>query len=210
MSLNIFSLLPHLNNLCLLVDDEKPHIMCINETKVDSSIDDSLIRIDGHVIVQKDRNVHGGGVALYIQFELREDLICEELESVTDQIRNGKFKPLFVTSIYRPPGKRVSYFSELESLFGRLESQNKESIIMGDINCDLNTPLDNNTKHLNIILNSFGYSQLIKDATRTTKTTSTIIDHIITNGPDIISSSGVRPCSICDHDALFLKAPPKS
>ena len=89
---------------------------------------------------------------------------------------------------------------------------------MGDINCDLNTPLDNNTKHLNNILSSFGYSQLIKDATRTTKTTSNIIDHIITNRPDIISSSGVRPCGISDHDALFLirntrapklKAPPK-
>ena len=158
--------------------------------------------------VRKDRNVHGGGVALYIhqnvQFELREGLICEELESVTVQIKNGKFKPFFVTSIHRPPGKPVNYFSELESLFSRVESQNKESIIMGDINCDLNTPLNNNTKHLNNILNSFGYSQLINDATKTTKTTFTIIDQIITNRPDIISSSGVRPCGISDHDALFL------
>ena len=145
-------------------------------------------------------------------------MICEELESVTVQIKNGKFKPFFVTSIYRPQGKPVSYFSEFESLFGRLESQNKESIIMGDINCNLNTPLHNNTKHLNNILNSFGNSQLIKDATRTTKTTSTIIDHIITNRPDIISYSGVKPCGISDHDALYLirntrtpklKAPPK-
>ena len=85
---------------------------------------------------------------------------------------------------------------------------------MADINCDLNTPLDNNTKLLNNILNCFGYSQLIKGATRTTKTTSTIIDHIITNRPDSI----VRPCGISDHDALILirnarapklKAPPK-
>ena len=208
MPLNISSLLPHLDNLRLLVDDEKSHIICTNETKLNSSIDDSLIRIDDYVIVRKDRNVRGGWVALYIhqnvQFELREDLICEELESVTVQIKNGKFKPFFVTSIYKPPGKPVSYFSELESLFGRLESQNKESVITGDINCDLNTPLDNNTKHLNNILNSFGYSQLIKDATRTTKTTSSIKDHIITNRPDIISSSGVRPCGISDHDVLFL------
>ena len=50
------------------------------------------------------------------------------------------------------------------------------------------------------------------------ETTRTIIDHVITNRPDIISSSGVRPCGISDHDALFfirntrapkLKAPPK-
>ena len=218
MSLNIFSLLPHIDNLRLLVDDEKPHIMCINETKLDSSIDDSLIQIDDYVIVQKDWNLHGGGVALYIyqnvQFELRKDLMCEELESVTVQIKNGKFKSFFITSIYRPPGKPVSYFSELESLFGRLKSHSIESVFMGDIN----TPLDNNTKHLNNVLNSFGYSQLIRDATRTTKTTNTIIDHLITKRHDIISSSGVRPFGKNDHDALFLirntmvpklKAPPK-
>ena len=49
-------------------------------------------------------------MALYIhqnvQFELREDLICEELESVTVQIKNGKFKPFLVTSIYGPPGNQ--------------------------------------------------------------------------------------------------------
>ena len=84
-------MLPHLDNLRLLVDDEKPHIMCINETKLDSSIGDSLIRIDDYVIVRKDRNVLGGGVALHIhqnvEFQLREDLICEKLESVTVQIK---------------------------------------------------------------------------------------------------------------------------
>ena len=37
-----------------------------------------------------------------------------------------------------------------------------------------------------------------------TRTTKTIIDHIIINWPDIVSSSGVRPCGISDHDALFL------
>ena len=53
-------------------------------------------------------------------------------------------------------GNQSDYFSELEFLFGRLKSQNKESVIMGDINCVLNTPLDNNTKRLNNIINSFG------------------------------------------------------
>ena len=139
MSLNIFSLLPHLDELRLLVDSEKPHIMCINETKLDDSIDDSLIQLDDYVIVRKDRNIYGGGVALYIhqniQFEPKRELMCDEIESLSVQIKNGKFKPFIVTSIYRPPGKPVSYFNELESLFSMLEAQNKESIIIGDINC---------------------------------------------------------------------------
>ena len=145
--------------------------------------------------------------------------MCDEIESLSVQIKNGKFKPFIVTSIYRPPGKPVNYFNELESLFSMLEAQNKESIIIGDINCDIDTPLDNNTRHLSCILNSFGYNQLIKEPTRTTSTTSTIIDHIMTNRPDVVSSSGVKPCGISDHDVLYLirnarapklKIPPKT
>ena len=221
MSLNIFSLLPHLDELRIFVDSEKPHIICINETKLDDSIDDSLVHIDGYAIIRKDRNKHGGGVALYIHqninFELKRELMCDEIESISVQIKNGKFKPSIITSIYRPPGKQVSYFEALEYMFGQLESQNKESIILGDTNCDFDTPA-NNTKHLSNILISFGYSQLIKNPTRTTSTTSTIIDHIMTNRPEIISGRGVVPCGISDHDALYLirnirapklKVPPK-
>ena len=62
--------------------------------------------------------------------------MCDELESVSIQVKNGKYKPFILTSIYRPPGKPVGYFNDLGSLFGRLESQNREPIIMGDINCD--------------------------------------------------------------------------
>ena len=103
-------------------------------------------------------------------------------------------------------------------MFRRLESHNRESIIMGDINYDFDTPSDNDTRHLRDILNSFGCSQLIKDPKRITRKTSTIIDRIITNRPDIVPSCGVRPCGISDHDALFLirnarapklKVPPK-
>ena len=130
--------------------------------------------------------------------------MCDEIESLSVQIKNGKFKPFIVTSIYRPPGKPVSYFNKLEFLFSMLEAQNKESIIIGDINCDFDTPLDNNTRHLSCILNSFGYNQLIKEPTRITSTTSTITDHFMTNRPDVVSSGGVKPCGISDHDVLYL------
>ena len=97
MSLNIFSLLPHLDELRMLVDNDKPHIICINETELDDSTDDSLIHINDYVVIRKDRNKHGGGVAIYIhqniQFELKSELMCDELESVSIQVKNGKHKP---------------------------------------------------------------------------------------------------------------------
>ena len=71
MSLNIFSLLPHLDELCILVDNDKPHIICKNETKLDNSTDDSLIHINDYIIIRKDRNKHGVGVAIYIRQNIR-------------------------------------------------------------------------------------------------------------------------------------------
>ena len=46
MSLNDFSLLGHLDQLNILIEEEKPHVIGINETKIDSSISDTDIQIE--------------------------------------------------------------------------------------------------------------------------------------------------------------------
>ena len=68
MSLNIFSLLPHIDELRILAADERPHVIGINKTKIDSAIDDShiAIHVDEYDVIRKDRNSVGGGVALYV------------------------------------------------------------------------------------------------------------------------------------------------
>ena len=45
---------------------------------------------------------------------------------------------------------------------------------------------------------------LIDDSTRTTYSTATLIDHIITNKPDIVGQSGVILCGISGHDLIFM------
>ena len=66
MALNIFSLVPHLDELRIFVTEKKPHIIGITETKIDSSIEDSDIEIDDYVVVRNDRDKYGRGVAMYI------------------------------------------------------------------------------------------------------------------------------------------------
>ena len=87
---------------------------------------------------------------------------------------------------------------------------------MGDTKCDFLDPSNNNTKNLKRTLHSFGLTQLIKEPTRTTETTKTTIDHIITNKPNMVSNSEVISCGI--SDVVFieknvrtpkLKVPPK-
>ena len=71
---------------------------------------------------------------------------------VTLQIADSKFKRFIVTSLYRPPGKPVAYFNDMESLLASLDSDNKEAIIMGDTNCDFLDSSNNDTKNLKHVL----------------------------------------------------------
>ena len=54
------------------------------------------------------------------------------------------------------------------------------------------------------IISAYKLAQLINEPTRTTATSQTIIDHIITNKPDCILDCGVFPYGISDHDIIFL------
>ena len=140
MSLNIFSLLPHVDELRILASDEKPYVIGINETEIDSAIDDSHIAVDEYDVIRKDRNSVGGGVALHVHksvdFKQCDDLIKSNIEAISAKIKIGNYKPFLVTSIYRPPGKPVAYFHDIELLVRDIDNQNIESIIMGDTNCN--------------------------------------------------------------------------
>ena len=45
MSLNIDSLLKHIDEFRVFIDQEKPHIVSLNETKLDQSICDSSLEV---------------------------------------------------------------------------------------------------------------------------------------------------------------------
>ena len=52
ISLNIFSLLPHIDELRILAADKRPHIVGIQETKLDSTVENSDINIDEYSIIR--------------------------------------------------------------------------------------------------------------------------------------------------------------
>ena len=86
----------------------------------------------------------------------------------------------------------------------KLDSENTEYYLMGDLNCDLiATRYDNDTRKLVSITDTYGLQQVITEPTRITPTTTTLIDVIFTNCPDRVVCSGVRHISISDHSLVF-------
>ena len=59
--LNIIGLFKHLDELRLFSDDHSPHLLCLNETKLDSDVADNELRLEGfHEIFRKDRDKKWG------------------------------------------------------------------------------------------------------------------------------------------------------
>ena len=102
-----------------------------------------------------------------------------DLESISVEVKIGMHKPFIVTSPYSP-NHTVEYFNKLESLIPNIDLEKRESILIG---------VTNNTAHLKRLIKTYSLTQLIKEPTRTTHTTQTIIDHIITNRSERVSES---------------------
>ena len=94
----------------------------------------------------------------------------------------------------------INNFSEVfEEQLTNVVKTNKEIIILGDFNIDYNKTDNRDFKSL---LNIFRLKQVITEPTRTTETSSTLIDLIITNRPENITKKGVFPNSIADQDMI--------
>ena len=113
-------------------------------------------------------------------------------------------RPFLVTTIYRPPNSTHDFFESFDKFIKMIDDENKEIYILGDLNCDMLKPEpDSATNKVKSLYELYQLSQLIKEATRVTMTTSSLIDHIVTNTPEKISDSGVIHTGISDHSLVF-------
>ena len=186
-------------------------IMSFSETRFNSTIPDSMIRIDGYDIIRKDRSRSGGRVCIYIRntinYQIRHDLSAPVLEVISIEISKPHSRPFMVVVVYRPPDASPDFFIHLENLLKKIDNESKGIYILGDLNCDLIQPnSDNPTKKLQSLLEIYQLSQLIDTATRITMNSSTLIDHFITNEPDkmvVLFYFCVIHAEISDHSLIY-------
>ena len=80
--------------------------------------------------------------------------------------------------------------------------QGQEMIVLGDFNGNFNIKKDNmaGCKQLKLTFKTHHLTQLIKEPTRVTIDSSTLLDLIASNNPRNISRSGVIALGLSDHD----------
>ena len=135
---------------------------------------------------------------------IRNDIKDEDLEFLCVQISKPKVKPFLVSTWYRPPNSSIHLFAKFQDLLDKVESLGIENNIIGDLNCNVSANVvDNNTHHLLELTELYQYTQLIKEPTRITSSSSTLIDLFLTNEPNNFTTAGVNTIGISDHNLIY-------
>lgn len=213
--ININGLQRKLHEVAILLNEVNFDILAITETHLSTEICDSEISIEGYKIYRKDRNNgkdHWGGCLMYISNALNVsesdfgDKIVN-IESIWLNVIVNSQKTL-VACIYRPPSEK-KFLNKWVPILESVCSKRKNMVILGDFNYDLSY----SNKTDNAVTNSFAKSlysfnlvNLIKQPTRITDTSSSLIDLIITT--QLFSKSHIcltgcyDPC-ISNHHLVY-------
>ena len=181
--------------------------------KDENANQNSLYQIPNYIPIHQIRkgSSKGGGVSIYIHKTLNYKLRCDksicnpDIEALTIKIIKENKKNLIITGRYRPPRRDEKNFrKEHEKLIENKNESNKQIFLIGDINLNsLDYETNNCVKNFNLSFKNSIFP-ITTRPTRVTRTSTTSIDHILTNA--ILTSkihSGILQTDISDHFPIF-------
>ena len=123
-------------------------------------------------------------------------------------------KPLVVGTIYRPPSQG-SFTETITEHFSKIKTNNTEMYFLGELNINLFSNQKNifhltNTQSMSPEVKNYfqfcslhGLEQLIKSPTRVTRSTSFLLDYILTTFPERVSQQGIIDVGLSDCQLIY-------
>ena len=172
--------------------------------------------IPGYSLYRKNRKKGGGGIMALISSSLvnkriKIDRTLKTLEMIALEIKTGT-NNMVIIGIYRPPKAlcgdyQTSLESELSYVCNWASLKNNSVVVLGDLNLDRLRPDKREGKLLLDLETEQGLTCLITQPTRTEKRgtmiTSTLIDVLLTNRPELFKRSGNYYPALSDHAMIF-------
>ena len=188
--------------------------IAITESWISETTNCSLLNIDGYTFLHNDRiGRRGGGVGIYVKndinVKIRNDLSSlfkDKTETLFIEVVRESRNNTIIGVVYKPPdGDFHSFHQNLSNCLEVISVENKISFIAGDFNVDLlnSSPSSSAEAFLNT-LRSYAFYPTIDKSTRTSETSSTLIDNIFTNCYSVYVRSGILISEISDHYPIFV------
>ena len=221
--LNINSLRNKIDQIRDLVSKAPIDILCVDETKLDSSFPDQQFKIEGYHFppFRKDKNISSGGKIVFI----RENLIVKRLkdfessliESICMELTVSN-KKWFLLFAYRPPRyDRKLFFDEIIKCLSKGINKYDNISLIGDLNIDLLDPSKDIGNYLSDLSDTFNLTNIVKGTTCFKSSKGTLLDILLTNKPNSFQKTATFITGISDFHKLvtsflrvsFKKLPPK-
>lgn len=187
---NINSLQNKMDEIRALLNQELFDILVLTETKIDSSYNNSLFQHPLYRIIRRDRKKGGGGIMVYIKHSVsayrRKQLRPVDIEAVCIDVKGTANTWFSLLTCYRSPNKNrpTEFLSSLYSTTENLYNHRNELLIIGDLNFNmLNSDECSPDTRLSEYCNRFQLPNTVTGPTRTTDTSSTLLDVILTTHP---------------------------
>ena len=201
--INARSLLSSFEEIKLLLNERNVDILCVSETWLLPYIPDEFVNIPNYKVFRCDIG-RGAGSCIYAKAVLNPSIMNLNVprqpgvEDVWVKVQCRKLPAIIIGCVYRHPKSLAVSFDYIQDVFKTVCLYNKKVFILGDFNDDLLTK----GNRINKVIKSNSLTQIIDRPTRTTHTSATLLDLVITNTPDVIISHDVVPEVIADHDLV--------
>ena len=204
--LNVNHLMPSIDEVNTLLKAHELDILCVGETFLSENVDDRYLIFPDYVMERCDRQSRGGGVGIIYRDSMKAEVLTvsgtgSPMEALWMRFTSGSIFVIGV--IYRPPKSPISaVLNDLHHQLTSLLVRQHPLYVLGDVNIDLLQPTSAGAQQYLTLLEDLSLHQLITAPTRTTPTTSTLIDHILTSRPELTTNARVVSCNFSDHDLV--------
>ena len=200
-----------LDELKILSDEQKPELICCVETWLDKSHSLKEIEIKDYKCLNRLRSnkPNRGGVCIYYKKGInieeidmpRHNKPCK-CETIWARIADNTGKKAIIALTYRSP-MNDNFMDHIEEDLNYAAQLNLPIILLGDLNYDLlkDTPCK---RKLTYLFDRQCMVQMIDKATRITKESQTLIDHLWTSDNDFIKDVEILP-GLSDHQLCKFK-----
>jgi len=203
--LNINSIQNKFHHTSSLLDIANCDILSINESKLDSSMPDTLFSHPNYKLVRRDRNLNcGGGILVYIKKAIVVSAIDigHPFEIVSFKLKCNKKIQNFICTYKSPSVRNIDYIDYLDTFIDKIDPHSNIFII-GDLNMNWS---DSKGCQLRSFCDNKNFRNFVCMPTRSKLTlrsnTSTAIDVILHNHSAIKHTESIKfPFS--DHNIVL-------
>ena len=206
--------------VCLYYREINYDLICLTETYLDSTVDPNNLLINDHNLFRAAHpdNVKRGGVCLYYGEKLTLQLVdTPYIEQCILCEINIQTTIGYVAVIYRSPSQSSNEFAEFLVNFDKLLNQinmlkSSFTVILGDLKARSQSWWSDDItsyegSHIDCLTTTYGFHQLISVPTHLLPNSSSCIDLIFTDQPNLAADGGVHPTlhGNCHHQIIFSK-----